>query len=123
MVQRGELAGHLVRLVEGGVDGAGQAEPLGDPGQRGQHREGVRAADHIQVVDLATLLAQPQTFGQEQEVELGPLGDAREPHERVELDVAAGSGIAPHGGVVDPGEVGGQMDLLAGSVGAHALTP
>ena len=30
-----------------------QAEPLGDPGQRGQHREGVRAADHIQVLDMA----------------------------------------------------------------------
>ena len=112
VVEAGELPGHLVRLVERGVDRPGQAEPVGDRGQRGQHGERVRPADHVQVVDLAALLAQPQPLGQEQEVELGPLGGLGQVHERAELDVAAGPRVAPHRRVVDAGEVGGQVDLL-----------
>ncbi len=112
MVEAGELAGHLVGLVEGGVDGAGQPEPVGDGGERGQDGEGVRAAHDVQVVDLAALFAQSQALGEEEEVELGAFGGAREVDEGGELDVAAGLRVAPHGGVVDAGEVGGQMDLL-----------
>ncbi|GDY67505.1 hypothetical protein SAV14893_068980 [Streptomyces avermitilis] len=112
VVEAGELAGHLVGLVEGGVDGAGQTEPVGDGGQRGKDREGVGPADDVQVVDLSALFAQPESLGEEQEVELGAFGGPREVREGAELDVAAGLGIAPHGGVVDAGEVGGQMDLL-----------
>ena len=82
MVEAGELAGHLVGLVEGGVDGAGQPEPVGDGGQRGEHGEGVGPADDVQVVDLAALLAQPQPLGEEQEVELGALGGLREVRRR-----------------------------------------
>jgi hypothetical protein len=113
VVEGGELAGHLVRLVERGVDGAGQAQPVGDRGQRGQHGEGVGPADDVQIVDLAALLAQAQPFGEEQEVELGVLGDAGEAGERVELDVAARARVAPHRGVVHAGEVRGEVDLLA----------
>ncbi len=68
--------------------------------------------DHVQVVDLAALLAQSQALGQEQEVELGALGGLREVREGVELDVAARLRVAPHGGVVDAREVGGQVDLV-----------
>ena len=113
VVEAGELAGHLVRLVERGVDRAGQPEVLGDRGQGGQDREGVGAADHVEVVDLPVLLAQPQSFGEEQEVELASLGGLGELAERVELDVAAGGGVAPHGRVVHAGKVRGQVDLLA----------
>ena len=35
VIQGRELPGHFVGLVEGGVDGAGQSEPLGDRGQGG----------------------------------------------------------------------------------------
>ena len=114
VVERGELAGHLVGLVERGVDRAGQPEPVGDGGERGQDGEGVGPADDVEVVDLAVLLAQPQPLGEEEEVELGALGGLREVRERAELDVAAGRRVAPHGGVVDAGEVGGEVDLLAG---------
>ena len=86
---------------------------LGDRGQRGQHGEGVRPADDVEVVDLAVLLAQPQTLGEEEEVELAALGDLREVDERVELDVAARPRVAPHRGVVHAREVGGEVDLLA----------
>src|SRR5207253_5007627 len=41
VVEAGELASHLVGLVEGGVDGAGQAQVFGDGGERGQDRERV----------------------------------------------------------------------------------
>ena len=74
----------------------------------------VRPADHVQVVDLAALLAQPQPLGEEEEVELAALGGLREVHERVELDVAAGGGVAPHGGVVHAGEVRGQDGSACG---------
>ncbi len=57
MVEAGELPRHLVGLVERGVDRAGQAEPVGDRGERGQHREGVRPAHHVEVVDQPVLLA------------------------------------------------------------------
>ena len=110
--RRGELAGHLVGLVEGGVDGAGQAEVVGDGGERGEDGEGVGPADDVQVVDLAALFAQPQPLGEEQEVELGALGGPREVGEGAEVDVAAGRRVAPHGGVVDAGEVRGEVDLL-----------
>ena len=66
----GELAGHLVGLVEGRVDRAREAEVVGDGGECGEDREGVGAADDVQVVDQPVLLAQPQPFGEEQEVEL-----------------------------------------------------
>ena len=112
VVERRELPGHLVGLVERRVDGAGQPEPVGDGRKRGQHREGVRSADHVEVVDLAALLAQPQALGQEHEVELAAFGGLGEVDERTELDVAAGRGIAPHGGVVDAGKVRGEVNLL-----------
>jgi len=89
MVQARELPGHLVGLVEGRVDGAGQAQPVGHRRQSGQDGEGVGAPDHVEVVDLAVLLAQAQPLGQEQEVELGPLRRLGQVHERAEVDVAA----------------------------------
>ena len=112
VVEAGELAGYLIRLVERGVDRAGQPDVLGHRGQGGQDGEGVRPADHVEVVDRPVLLAQPQPFGQEHEVELASLGGLRELAERVELDVAARGRIAPHGGVVHAGKMRGQVDLL-----------
>ena len=112
VVQRRELPGDLVRFVEGRVDGAGQAEAIRHRGQRGEHREGVRAADHVEVVDLTALLAQAQTLGEEQEVELAAFGGLGEVHERAELDVTSRRGVAPDGGVVDAGEVCGEVNLL-----------
>jgi hypothetical protein len=85
---------------------------LGHRGQGGQDREGVRPADHVEVVDQPVLLAQPQSFGEEQEVELASLGGLRELAERVELDMAAGGRVAPHGRVVHAGKVRGQVNLL-----------
>ena len=105
MVERSELPRHLVGLVEGRVDGTGQPKPLGDCRQRRQHREGVRTTDHIQVVDLAVLFAQPQTLCKEQEVELAAFGRLGELRKRAELDVTAGRRVAPHRGVVDAGKV------------------
>ena len=112
MVQRGELPGHLVGLIEGRVDRAGQPESLGDCRQCGQHGEGVGTANHIEVVDLAVLLAKPQPFGEEQEVELAPLGRLSKSRKRAELDMAASRRLAPHGGVVDARKVRGQVNLL-----------
>ncbi len=112
VVERRELAGHLVGLVEGRVDRPGQPEVLGHRRQGGEDGERVRAADHVQVVDLAVLLPQPQPLGQEHEVELAPLSGLGEVAERLEFDVAAPGRVAPHGGVVDAGEMRGKMDLL-----------
>ena len=112
MIEGGELPCDVDGFVEGRIDGAGQAEVGGDRRQRGQHGEGVRSTDHVEVVDQPVLLAEPQSFGEEEEVELPALGGLREVDERVELDLAARRRVAPHRGVVDPGEVGGEMDLF-----------
>jgi hypothetical protein len=121
VVEGGELAGDVVRLVKGGVDRPGKAEPFGDRSQRGQDGEGVGSPDHVEVVDPAVLLTQAQPLGQEQEVELGPFGRLREMDERPEVDMTAGVRIAPDGRVVHTREVRGQVDLLAGS--AHDVLP
>ena len=113
MVKCGELSCHFERFVEGGIDGAGQPDPFGDARQGRQHGEGVRPAHHVEVVDPSPMLTQPQTFGQEEEVEQPALGGAGEVDEGVELDLAARAGVGPHGGVVDAREVRGQMNRLA----------
>jgi hypothetical protein len=112
VIQGGELPGHLVRLVERGVDRARQAKPGGHGGERGQDRERVGTADDVQVVNLAALLTEPQPLGKEQEVELGPLGGASQVRERAELDMAARARVAPHRGVIHAGKVRREMDLL-----------
>jgi hypothetical protein len=112
MVQGGELAGQFVRLVEGGVEGPGQAEPFGHRGQGGQHGQGVRAADHVQVVDEATLFAEPQALGQEEEVEQAAFGGPGQVLEGAEVDLTAGPRVAPHGRVVHAREVRAEDDLL-----------
>ena len=56
VVQCRELPCHLKGFVERGVDGSGQADSFGDAGERCQNGEGVRPADHVQVVDAAAVL-------------------------------------------------------------------
>ena len=122
MVEGRELAGHLVRLVEGGVDGPRQSQPVGDGGQSRQHGESIGPAHDVEVVDLAALFPQTEPLGQEEEVELGPFRRLRHLHEGAELDVAAGARVAPDRGVVHAGEVGGQVHLSLGRVHGR-LTP
>ena len=118
VVERGELAGQLVGLVERGVERGGEADAVGDGGQRGEHGERVGPADDVEVEDPAAVLAQPQALGEEEEVELAPLGGLGEVDERGEVGLAARLRVAPHRGVVDAGEVGGEVELLHD--GAHA---
>ena len=84
----------------------------GDGGKRGQHGGGVGAADDVRVEDLARVFAKPQPLGEEHEVELAALGGARHVLEGCEVDLAAGSRIAPHRRVVDAWEMRGELDLL-----------
>src|ERR1700738_52816 len=119
MVERRELPCHFEWFVEGGVDGSGEPDPVSDPGQRCKHGESVRSSHHVQVVNPAAVLPQPQAFGQEEEVEQAAFGRSREMYEGVEFDLAAGAGIGPHGGVVDPRKVRRQMYWLA----AHWVNP
>ena len=121
-VQRRELPGQLVGLVEGRVDRPGQTDVPGDRGQRGEHGEGVRASDDVLVEDLAAAGAQAQPLGEEQQVELPALGGARPVLEGLPVDVAAGGGGAPDGVVVDAREVGAEHDLLPAGPG-HAVAP
>jgi hypothetical protein len=84
----------------------------GDAGQRRQHGERVGAADGVEVVNLAPLLAEAQALGEEEEVELAALGRLCQVDERLELDLALRLRITPHRGVVHAGEVGGEDHLL-----------
>ena len=111
VVQRRELPDHLIGLVERRVDRARQTEVFRDRSQRGQHGEGVRTADHVEVVDLAALFAQPQPLGEEHEVELAALGGLGEVHERAKVDVAARLGIAQRRRMVYAGEVRSEVNL------------
>ena len=110
VVECRELPCHFERFVEGGVDGADQAEAVGDGGQRCQHGEGVRPADDVEVVNAAAMLAQPQPLGKEEEVEQATLGGASQVHEGVELDLAARFGFRPHRRVVDTGKMCGEVN-------------
>ena len=121
MVEGGELPGDFVGFVESGVDGPGKAQPIGNGSQRGQDGEGVRAADHVQVVDVPALLTQAQPLGQEEEVEAGPLRGTGHVGEGAEFDLAPRAGIAPDRGVVDAGEMGRQVDLLLWCHGSKNL--
>ena len=112
VVEGGEPAGQFVRLVEGRVDGGGEAEPVGDGGQSAQHREGLGSADHVQIVDAPLVLAQPQPLREEEEVEPAALRRAGEVLEGGEVDLALRAGVGPDGGVVHAGEVGGEVHLL-----------
>ena len=90
VVEAGELPCHLERFVERGVDGPGQTDVLGHRRQCGQHRERVRATDHVEVVDTAPVFTQSQTFGEKDEVQLRPVAVPRragEMDERLELDL------------------------------------
>src|SRR5690606_23449476 len=119
VVEGRELLGQFVRLVEGRVDGAGQAEVGGGTGEGLEHGEGVGASYDVEVVDAAAVLTQPASFGEEEEVEFAAFGGAGEVQERREVDLALRLGVGPHRGVVDTGEVRGEMNLLANSVAGH----
>ncbi len=113
VVERRELFGQLVRFVECGVDRARQTEVGGGSGEGLEHREGVGTTDDVEIMDTAAVFTQAQSLGQEEEVELTALRRLGEVHERREIDLTLGVGVGPDGGVVDPREMGGQMDLLA----------
>ncbi len=127
VVQGGEAAGQFVGLVEGGVDGGGEAEPFGGGGERGEDGQRLGAADHVEVVDAPLVLAQPQPLGEEEEVEEAAFGGSGQVGEGGEGDLPpAGSGrrgrglgvLGPDGGVVDAREVGGEVHRPAGHAGS-----
>src|SRR6185312_17505919 len=100
VVERGELAGELVRLVEGGVERSRQAQVGGDGGERGEHRQRVGASDDVLVEDLPGPLAQGEAFGEEEEVEPAAFGGAGGVLEGREVDLAARLRVPPGGVVV-----------------------
>ena len=75
--------------------------------KRRQHGERVRPAHHVEVVDLAAMLAQSQPLSEEEEVEQAAFGGAGHVRERLEFDLAARLRIRPHCRVVDAREMGG----------------
>src|SRR5690606_6285622 len=91
----------------------GEPDPLRDRGERGEHGERLGAADHVQVVDAALVLAEAQPFREEEEVELAALRGAGQVDEGGEVDLAARPGVGPDRRVVHAGEVRGQVHLLA----------
>ena len=125
MVKRRELPCHLEWLVEGGVDGSRQPDPVGDAGQRGQHGERVRTTHHVEVVDVPAALPQPKPLGEKEEVEQSAFRGAGEVHERVEIDLAARARVRPHRGVIDTREMGCQVNQLAvlAFPDIHAFSP
>ncbi|MDF2469991.1 MAG: hypothetical protein K0Q61_2363, partial [Rhodococcus erythropolis] len=63
LIERRELSCQLVRLVERGVDGAGQSEVFGYCRQRCKDREGVRPTDDVLVENLSRTLTKGEAFG------------------------------------------------------------
>ena len=79
VVQRGELAGHVVRLVVGGGRAGDEAEPFGDRGQRPDDRQRLEHVDPRVVGQLVVILrgvAHRDAVGPEHEVDARPLGRA-----------------------------------------------
>ncbi|NCL72685.1 hypothetical protein AIIKEEIJ_00120 [Rhodococcus sp. YH1] len=123
MVEGGELLGQFVRLVEGGVDRAREPEVGRRTGEGLENRKGVGPADDVEIVDAAAVFAQPQSLGQEEEVEQSAFCGPGQVQEGLEVDLALRFGIRPHGRVVDAREVRGQMDLLSNGVLRHGCRP
>ena len=115
LVQRGELARHMIGLVVGGGDGGDQADLLGDGGQRRQQRErlevvAARGARQGRQVGVA----HADRVGQEDGVELGGLGAPGQIHVVAEVHGRVGlrAGVAPGGDVVAGlHQEGAELDL------------
>ena len=80
-------------FVEGGIDGAGEPDVIGDSGKRRKDGKRVRPAHHVQVMNAAEVLTQLHACGEEEEVEQAALGGAGQVHERLELHLTARLGI------------------------------
>lgn len=100
MVERGELAGDVIGLVEGGGRGGDQPETLGHYRERRQQRERIKGGDGGAALQcLHRHVQQGQMIGHEECVEpplLELLREALEMRE-VEVRVGIGAGIAPGG--------------------------
>ncbi|CUI61657.1 Uncharacterised protein [Achromobacter xylosoxidans] len=119
VVERGELARHVVRLVVGGRNRGDQADFLGHGGQRRQQRQrlevvAARGARQRRQVGVA----HADRVGQEDGVELGGLGATRQLGVMAEIDrrVGLGVGMAPGGDVVAGlHQEGAELDLARGT--------
>src|SRR5699024_7639513 len=116
VVEARELAGQLVGLVEGRVDRGEQPEVRRRPGEGGLEREDVGASGDVVLVEAALALAHAQPLGLEEEVEAPTLGGAYVVEEGVDGDLRPRARVGPDRVVVDPREVGAEVDLLAGRV-------
>ena len=97
------------------------ARAVGDRGERGQDRERVRPPDDVQVIDLAVLLAEPEPFGEEQEVELGALSGLGEPTKEPNSMWLPAAGSLHTVVLLTPGKWAARWDPLAGF--AHRRSP
>ena len=102
VVERGEAAGDMIGLVEGGRAGRDQPDMFGDAGQRRQQRERLERGDGVAALQRIDRHVQHgQVVGHEEGVELSgfelldQLLDVRE----IEIGVRPGAGIAPRAGV------------------------
>ncbi|CAB3958132.1 hypothetical protein LMG7053_05550 [Achromobacter ruhlandii] len=119
VVERGELARHVVGLVVGGGDGGDQADFLGHGGQRRQQRQrlemvAARGARQRRQVGVA----HADRVGQEDRIELGGLGAPRQFDVVAEVDrrIGLGLGMAPGGDVVAGlHQEGAEFDLARGA--------
>jgi len=96
MVQRGELARHVIRLVEARRGGADQADALRHRGQRGQQRDGLElrlVAVRGTAEELDIVAARAYAVGQEDQVELRRLGGLGQRDIVLDVDARVGLGI------------------------------
>ena len=102
VVERGELAGHMVGFVVGGGGGGDQPDAFGDHGEGRQQRQRIEGGHggaapqgrhgHVE---------KRQVIGHEERVELGLLQRPGEAHEVADVRV----GVGPGAGIAPPGRV------------------
>jgi hypothetical protein len=119
VIERRVLAGDVERLVVRRRAGRGEAEPVGDGGERGQERQRLEVDHPALAAELVLVLvvgADADAVRQEHHVELAALGGLRERRVVLEIEAAVGArvGMAPGGDVVTGGGEEGSEVHLAG---------
>nr|BFE73395.1 hypothetical protein GCM10020092_066960 [Actinoplanes digitatis] len=116
-VERGEPPRQVVGLVVGGRRGGDQADPLGRPGERGEQHGRLEHPGRA----APDLVPEHRPVGEEERVELAPLGDAGQV--LVVLDVDLGVRVAlrqPPRGLVVPDTHQERVQVKLSRSAAHA---
>ena len=102
VIERGEAASDVERLVISGAGGGDQTDPAGRPGQRREQRERFERGDRMAALQrVGRHVQHRQVIGHEERIETRGLQPLRQPPDQREVEIGVGhrTRIAPRAGV------------------------